>query len=65
MDQIKSPCKLVCKYDKNKYCIGCYRSMNEIINWQAISNEEKEAVLRNTEKRKNDPNFIFKMTDED
>jgi predicted Fe-S protein YdhL (DUF1289 family) len=65
MDQIKSPCKLICKYDKNKYCIGCYRSMSEIINWKAMSNEAKKEVLENTIKRKNDPNFIFKMTDED
>lgn len=65
MDHLKSPCKLICKYDKNKYCIGCYRSMNEIINWQSMSNNEKAVVLKNIEERKSNPDFIFKMTDED
>ena len=26
-----SPCVGICKLDKNKVCIGCFRTLNEII----------------------------------
>lgn len=65
MEHIISPCKLICKYDKNRFCIGCYRSAFEIINWQKMTNEEKSTVIVNLAKRKNDVNFRFKMMDED
>jgi predicted Fe-S protein YdhL (DUF1289 family) len=65
MEIITSPCKLICKYDKNRFCIGCYRSSYEIINWQTMNNIEKKTVIDNIDKRKNESNFRFKMTDDD
>jgi uncharacterized protein len=61
MEEIKSPCKSICKYDKNRICIGCYRKSVEIINWITMSNEEKKEVLDNIEKRKSDSSFGFQM----
>jgi len=49
---IKSPCKLICKYDENKICIGCYRSMEEIVKWVDYSDQEKLEVYRNIRERR-------------
>ncbi len=48
---IKNPCRQICKYDKNKICIGCKRTMIEAVNWINYSEEEKAAVLKNIETR--------------
>ena len=51
---VKSPCRLVCKYNEDKICIGCYRTMEEIINWINYTDKEKEEVLKRvTERRPN------------
>lgn len=43
---VKSPCRLVCKYNEDKICIGCYRTMEEIVNWINYTDEEKLEVLK-------------------
>ena len=52
---VKSPCIKVCKYDIEKNCIGCHRSMEEISNWILLSDDEKRQVLKNAEKRSKTP----------
>ena len=49
---VKSPCRLVCKYDENKVCIGCLRTMEEIVNWTEYSDQQKLEVWRNIRERK-------------
>ena len=46
---IKSPCIKVCKYDSEKNCMGCHRSMDEISNWIFYNDDEKKQVLKNAE----------------
>ncbi|MBC8342476.1 MAG: DUF1289 domain-containing protein [Bacteroidetes bacterium] len=52
MAEVKSPCINVCTYDENKICLGCKRSEEEIIHWDAYSKEEKKLVLDNTMERR-------------
>jgi predicted Fe-S protein YdhL (DUF1289 family) len=54
-EEVKSPCIKVCKYDEESVCIGCHRSMKEITGWIFMSIEEKEAVLKNAQIRKQTP----------
>ena len=61
MEEVKSPCKQICKYDKNRICIGCYRTSREIVDWISMTNEEKLKVLESIDKRKNDCNFGFEL----
>lgn len=55
MEEIKSPCTGHCQYDySTKICIGCFRSMDEIISWSVLNENEKKIVLQRAELRKND-----------
>ncbi|MCT7359850.1 DUF1289 domain-containing protein [Thalassolituus pacificus] len=47
-----SPCIRNCCLDNDDICMGCYRSMREILIWQAASAEEKQKILRNCAERK-------------
>ena len=51
---VKSPCRLVCKYNEDKICIGCSRTMEEIINWINYTDKEKEEVLKRVAERRPD-----------
>lgn len=43
---ITSPCIDVCDVDSTgHYCIGCGRSMDEIANWLALSDEKRRAIM--------------------
>ena len=46
---IESPCISVCRYD-NEVCVGCGRTVDEIINWYDMTDDEKQAVLNRLEK---------------
>lgn len=50
----KSPCKNICKYNSHKVCIGCFRSMEEIVRWTSYSDREKRKVLVNVAERRED-----------
>ena len=43
---ITSPCIAVCKMDDaSGYCIGCWRTIDEIIDWQMLTQAQKADVL--------------------
>jgi predicted Fe-S protein YdhL (DUF1289 family) len=45
-EQVPSPCTKVCALDpRSGYCIGCYRTIDEVANWVEMSAEDKRAVL--------------------
>lgn len=48
---IASPCIGLCQLDEQDICIGCYRSVTEIIEWASLNPEQKLQVLANTEIR--------------
>lgn len=55
---VPSPCIDVCKYSsyntlaKDKYCMGCFRNQEELINWWAWDIPRKLQALVDIERRK-------------
>lgn len=51
---VESPCTSVCKMDNNsKMCMGCWRTIDEIVAWRSDSDEMKKKVLTLIALRKN------------
>jgi predicted Fe-S protein YdhL (DUF1289 family) len=46
---IESPCISVCRYD-NEVCAGCGRTVDEVVGWYDMTDDEKQAVLNRLEK---------------
>lgn len=40
-----SPCVGLCKINSQGYCRGCWRTLEEIMNWQSLPDEEKDAIV--------------------
>lgn len=50
---INSPCNSNCKLDqKTNLCLGCFRTMDEILNWVYYKDNEKILVIEKASKRK-------------
>jgi predicted Fe-S protein YdhL (DUF1289 family) len=48
-----TPCIAVCQIDpKSGFCFGCYRTLKEIAQWGRFSEEEREALLPELDRRK-------------
>jgi len=44
--EAKSPCRKVCRLDIDGMCVGCFRMLDEIANWEIMTNNERLEVLR-------------------
>jgi uncharacterized protein len=44
--EIESPCTGVCKLDASQVCLGCLRSIDEIIAWPAADEDTRKRILR-------------------
>jgi predicted Fe-S protein YdhL (DUF1289 family) len=42
---VPSPCVGVCKLDSDFVCIGCGRTIDEVLKWREYTDEQKKAVL--------------------
>lgn len=51
MGKVKSPCINVCYY-KDGVCQGCFRTLEEIANWNNYSEKEKKRVVNEAGDRK-------------
>lgn len=52
---IESPCNGVCEMNPSTgYCLGCFRTKEEIKGWDAASNAEREAILDQTTARRDE-----------
>jgi predicted Fe-S protein YdhL (DUF1289 family) len=40
-----SHCKLSKESEKDRYCVGCFRSLDELRNWRAMTDSERESVM--------------------
>ena len=55
-DEVASPCINVCRMNPHTgLCEGCYRTLDEIAAWSAMSPEEKRAVLAKVPARRPKP----------
>jgi len=49
-----SPCNEVCQMDAEwGVCVGCYRTIDEIVTWSKLSDPEKIEVLAQVKRRSN------------
>jgi len=49
---VQSPCVGNCCLDDEDICLGCFRSMDEILGWRASSDKERHAILNETVSRR-------------
>ncbi|MDO6693492.1 DUF1289 domain-containing protein [Aliiglaciecola sp. 3_MG-2023] len=54
--KIDSPCIRNCCLDQDDVCVGCYRSLQEILDWGSADDERKVNILMDSEIRKNQRN---------
>ena len=51
--EVASPCVNICQMDPaSGYCIGCLRTIDEIMNWLDLNNDQKRAIVAQLEERK-------------
>ena len=44
-DPSKSPCVDVCDLSVDGYCVGCFRSLDEIAAWSGASDSERTQII--------------------
>ena len=50
---LNSPCDGNCRLDyKMKICMGCFRTMDEILSWISYNEKQKDEVFKLIEQRK-------------
>ena len=48
-----SPCLGICRLDPDmQYCVGCLRTLDELRDWTSMSREQKHALIRDLEARR-------------
>ncbi len=53
MEIIESPCISVCEKNPiNKYCKGCWRTTEEIENWETYDDKERLEIIRQLHSRR-------------
>ena len=50
--RIDSPCVRNCCLNESDICLGCFRSLSEIVSWNGLDAKEKQAVLDLAEARR-------------
>ncbi len=51
-DFVRSPCVRNCCLDDSDICLGCFRSVEEIMRWSEADDAERRAILDNAAYRK-------------
>ncbi|MBU1618298.1 MAG: DUF1289 domain-containing protein [Gammaproteobacteria bacterium] len=49
---MESPCVACCRLNEEKICVGCYRHMDEIVDWRKKTPEEYQQIAIRIEQRK-------------
>jgi uncharacterized protein len=50
-DPLASPCVRNCCLDEDNVCMGCGRSLQEIVTWSSASAADKAAILERSRER--------------
>ncbi len=50
--KIVNPCVRNCCLDDRDVCLGCFRTLEEILTWRSLPKKQREAVLIEAEKRR-------------
>lgn len=51
-DKVESPCIRNCCLNEDDVCLGCFRHVDEIIEWGSADNGRRECILGNAKKRR-------------
>ena len=51
INNFESPCIRNCCLNENNICLGCFRSMAEIMAWSHASDEERKVILESVKSR--------------
>jgi uncharacterized protein len=49
---VESPCVACCRLNSAKVCVGCYRHITEIVDWNRRADAENYAILQKVADRK-------------
>ncbi|GLT20073.1 hypothetical protein GCM10007938_38560 [Vibrio zhanjiangensis] len=49
---VPSPCVRMCCLDEKNICLGCYRTLDEILEWSAYSAQDKARVIARCDTRR-------------
>ena len=49
---VQSPCVRNCCLDDCDICLGCFRSLNEIMSWSEADDRERRVILQNAQQRR-------------
>jgi predicted Fe-S protein YdhL (DUF1289 family) len=49
--EVESPCIRMCTLDDRNVCIGCWRSLDEIVSWGQLTSTERTRVLEQARRR--------------
>lgn len=52
---VESPCVACCRLNSDKFCVGCYRHITEIVGWGRRPDDENLLILEKIVERKQDP----------
>jgi len=48
---VASPCIRHCSLDEQDICLGCHRTLDEILAWHTMTNEQKSSLLNELQYR--------------
>lgn len=51
MNNLNSPCIAICSLDDDKMCKGCFRHMDEILQWGKATDTQKTKILARSRAR--------------
>ncbi|MBO6758888.1 MAG: DUF1289 domain-containing protein [Roseibium sp.] len=50
---MKSPCIKVCQIDqRSRLCLGCFRTLDEIAAWGRISDDDRDRIMADLDRRR-------------
>jgi predicted Fe-S protein YdhL (DUF1289 family) len=49
---VRSPCVRNCCLDERDTCVGCFRSLQEIVEWGVADNQRRIVILENAAQRR-------------
>ena len=64
MNNLVSPCVRHCQLDNADICIGCFRSLTEIMHWREASDVQKSQILSRVEQRQRSNKNAIKANNE-
>ena len=56
MTEVPSPCVRNCCLDEDDVCLGCFRTIEEIMRWGEIDDKEKYRILEVADERRRSRN---------